>query len=1243
MIHKIGNLLLWALAATTLALALLSVAVRVFLLTLDDARPFLTQKVAAMLNADMSVARASSEWLGAYPTVVLEDVVLQFHGAQAVHRFEHVSFSLDMAGSLLELALVPGNVLVLSGSVHLWRMADGSWTLEGMPLDMQRSRRALPFNQLRARAIDVTLQDRTTEGRLHLGLVDADLNRDLQGLEIQARNRHDPPRAGGVEVLARFDATGSGRVALRVAGMPAEKLRVWLPDWLRQGLAWLPGDVQTWLEARSTWRAGVPHAIAMQVELVRPAPAKWRHMAAMLEWGENGKGDRLRLEDLQLDQGTVLAQGRLDRHAGGMRWALAGLDVAAVRQWAEIVGQAAWAERLPVRFEAGRILSLHGSHRGSAGLDGLALELAFRDVAVADASGGLRLGKLHGELAMGEQRIRMHLESEALQADYAPWNFSNRQFGSVRMHADGQWDGATCCTLHLREFEVSGPALQMRGSGSLQSGASGRVRLNAEIGTADLPAVSQWLPPGLLLEADEAWVRTAFKAGRLHQARLRLDLPLAEEGAAASPFELTLDGGFEELELDYESPLPPLRAARGHVHLDKASLHVVLRTGKILKSALSHGAVWIEDLNLMEMQASGLAHGPAEDPPAYLEKVEVLAPGVLATVKLQGVSEMSFQFDMPLDKRIKKRAHVTAQLKYADNQLHVPVNGMRLHKVAGDLHFADDQLHGKLRARLDEDGEEGPIVIETVKGDLRIAARMKASPKAFMPQTVRPSFGWLSGQSDWDIELLIPGNLLAPGVLSPTRTKRRHVTAVARSNLNGITLDMPKPLGKRQDDVAAIEIRTELGVKRKAHVAINYANRVHAALQATTRRVTGTIYLGSEQPEASPKALVLTGRLARADIGEWMDWLASGAGTGEAMPEISALEIGALTGYGIDLENAKLSVRPEQGGWGVFLDVDEMRGSLHVPQASGQPVRGAFETMYFRVPEAEAEPASGDARLKPQDLAPLDLTFAQLHLGGYSLQNVALQSAAEEQGLRIAKLHAEADHFNADLTGHWQVTQDGEQTLLRGTAHSGNMAETLNYWSIGHSLRQGDLTLTGTVQWPGAPSDYAFRAVQGRIDLKGRDGRIRHLAPEYARVLALLNLEMIFDRLELDFDDVLRGGFTYQSAEGQFDVRDGSLHTQGFRIMGPSAQFLLVGRIGVTNEDYDLKVIATPETSVLLPVAAGAVAGPLGIGVAYLGDKLLEFFGTGINKATTVAYRVTGTWSEPVVEEIVAASGAGAE
>ena len=144
-------------------------------------------------------------------------------------------------------------------------------------------------------------------------------------------------------------------------------------------------------------------------------------------------------------------------------------------------------------------------------------------------------------------------------------------------------------------------------------------------------------------------------------------------------------------------------------------------------------------------------------------------------------------------------------------------------------------------------------------------------------------------------------------------------------------------------------------------------------------------------------------------------------------------------------------------------------------------------------------------------------------------------------------------------------------------------------------------------------------------------------------MLALLNLEMIFDRLELDFDDVLRGGFTYQSAEGQFDVRDGSLHTQGFRIMGPSAQFLLVGRIGVTDEDYDLKVIATPETSVLLPVAAGAVAGPLGIGVAYLGDKLLEFFGTGINKATTVAYRVTGTWSEPVVEEIVAASGAGAE
>ncbi len=1235
MIHKLGNFLAWTLAAAALALALISIVVRVLLFTLDDARPFLAQKVAETLNAKMSVGRASSEWLGTYPTIVLEDVTLRFHGAQAVHRFEHMSFSLDIVGSFLELAPVPGNFLVLHGSVHLWRMADGSWTLEGMPLDVQQSRWAFPFNQVRVRDVDVTLQDRATEERLHLGSVDVDMTHNFRGLEIQARARKGSQHAGSAELHARFDAQGSGRAVLHTAKTQAGKLRLWLPEWVQQSLAWLPADTQVWLDAQSAWHAGALQSVVMHVELARPAHADWRHMSSMLEWREDGEGDRLRLENLRLDQDLVMAQGRLARYGGGMHWSLAGLDVMAAQRWAGAVGLEAWMELLPMRVEAGEVLSMQGTSRESEGPDGLALDMEFRDVQVASESGEFGLGKLHGELAVAKRRIRMELKSEALTVDYAPWNFSSMSLGSARMQADGRWTDAMCCMLNLREFEISGPALQVRGSGGIRPEDSGRVLLNAEIVDADMHAVSQWLPPGLLLEADEEWVRTAFKAGRLHQARLRLDAPLEGEDTAASPFELTLDGSFEGLELDYEPPLSRLREAKGHVHLDKASLHVVLQAGKMRESALSHGAVWIEDLGLMEMQASALAHGPAEDPPAYLEEVDALGPAFLETVELAGESETYFQMELPLDERIRKQERVTGRLAYAGNELRIPANDLLLQEVSGELHLEDEALHGALQGKLSRQGEMGAIKVETVEGEIRVAATMQASPKAFMPQAVRPSFAWLTGQSDWAIEVLIPG--------VSERSKRRHVDIVAQSDFKGVALDMPEPLGKRKEEAQPVEVQAALDMERKARVVVNYDNRVQAVLDATTRRVTGTIQLGSQRPVAAPKALVLTGRLEQADIGAWMDWMERGAGMGGALPEISALEIGALKGYGIDLENARLSVRPEQEGWGVFIDAGEVRGSMHVPKASGQPVRGAFEQMHFRMQDAEDDPAPSSARMKPQDVSPLELTFDQLQLGQYALQNVALHAAPDEQGLRFDKVHAEASRFNADLTGHWRLTQDGEQTLLSGTAHSGDLEETLRSWGISHSLRQGRMTLTGAVQWPGAPSDYAFQALQGQIEIKGRDGRIRHLTPEYARLLALLNLEMIFDRLELDFDDVLRGGFTYQSAEGKFDIQSGNLYTTGFRIVGPSAQFLLVGRIGIADEDYDLQVVATPETSVLLPVAAGAVAGPVGIGAAYIGNKLLELFGAGINKATTVAYRVTGSWSEPVVEEIPVENDAGGE
>ncbi len=1223
--NRLGGYLGLALIAAVGALALASTALRVVLLTLDDVHPYLSRWASESFEVQMEIGQAASEWRGVYPSILLDDVTLKFDDAGVEHRFGQVALSLDLLKSLFSLSLVPEQISVSGGVIRLQRLEDGQWGFAGMPDGRLGADMNLPVDRIHLRQVATVLFDQKSGERLDLGEVDMDMAFGLWGLEVVARNRTKESGGFGFELQAEFNAMDSGNGIVRLERMRWAQLLPWLPDNARPLAERLPAHADLRAEAQLTWEGGTPQLAGAWVELEQPrsGDADWQRVAAALKWRTLEEGYAVALEQLELEQHEVAAGAYIEHSEQLTRGYLTSLDIKRARRMAGVAGYR-MEDFLPGSITSGTLSRLSGEihwgdplrYRIDAGLEGLELSIPEQ---------GIRVTGIDGTVGGSEQGIRLSLDAKDPVIFYAPWHLDEFRPGLAKFQLDW-WPTEDCCAFKLTNLQVSNPALQLRGALSMGAGEQRILRAELDIEHADLAAVSQWVPPGLLLEADDRWVRSAFKAGRLSDARLRLAGPLSPNMLAAVDSELTLDGYLHEVDLDYEPGLPMFKGIEGGVFLDKSSLHLIIREAALKESGITHGALWIGDLSLMDMHSSSVADGPVRDVPEFLEQIEWMPPMFNQVLAFEGNSKLEVQMNLPLDNRLDHEPVVKGILKLSDNRLDIAANDVRLDAIKGKLEYEDEVFSGSLDAKFA--GHPARIGLTTIStGDVQVKIQASASITDYLPQEIRPAFSWLKGHSAWDLELLLPG--------VTEKSRREHLTVQARSDLRGAAIDLPKPLGKPANSGQPIQVAADIEFDGEGDFTVKYVDRARARIKVpSSGAVSGTVALGSEMPPARADAkLILTGILAETNVQDWIDWRERRAGSGEIGLEIEGLKLGLLKVGGFEIRDAEVAARFTEEFDRFALDAPIMQGVIDVPKEEGGRTRGAFNWLRFSESHLETVADVESTDLNPASIPPLDLEFKLLQIGPYEMQDATLMTSPGDRRLTIDKLQAKSHQFDMNLNGYWKLEDGQHRTLLQGQAHTDNLHETLNHWSIANPLRKGVFDMDVALQWPGAPQDYEFKSLQGSVDIKGKDGRIRNVAPELARILALLNLEMIFKRLSLDFDDVVRGGFTYETAEGEFSFLQGHMNTSEFRIIGPSAQFLIIGRIGVEDEDYDLVVVATPETSALLPVI-GAVGGPLGVAGVYVGNKVLEWLGLGIDDATAVTYRVTGPWSDPVIEEV---------
>jgi uncharacterized protein YhdP len=196
---------------------------------------------------------------------------------------------------------------------------------------------------------------------------------------------------------------------------------------------------------------------------------------------------------------------------------------------------------------------------------------------------------------------------------------------------------------------------------------------------------------------------------------------------------------------------------------------------------------------------------------------------------------------------------------------------------------------------------------------------------------------------------------------------------------------------------------------------------------------------------------------------------------------------------------------------------------------------------------------------------------------------------------------------------------------------SNNIGETLEGLGWQRSVDRGSLNAEFNARWPAEPYKISWANMKGKSSFDMANGEILEVEPGAGgRLLGLLNIFKLTNRLVFDFDDVTRKGFAFDYIKGDFEFLNGDGTLKKFDVSAPAADINMFGSIGLIKRDYGLLMRVKPHTDTLT-FAGGALLGGVAVGAGLaLIQKVFDLGVIGHN-----VYSITGSWDDPEIEKIV--------
>lgn len=185
------------------------------------------------------------------------------------------------------------------------------------------------------------------------------------------------------------------------------------------------------------------------------------------------------------------------------------------------------------------------------------------------------------------------------------------------------------------------------------------------------------------------------------------------------------------------------------------------------------------------------------------------------------------------------------------------------------------------------------------------------------------------------------------------------------------------------------------------------------------------------------------------------------------------------------------------------------------------------------------------------------------------------------------------------------------------------------------TISGGKGAISASIQWNGRIDDFDITRTIATINVDIKDGKFLKIDTSssiLSQLIGIINLQYLFNFINLSFGDTLQNGFYFNKLTMHSYVMNSKLNIKDLDISSASATVSSHGIIDLENDTIDMHMSVAPHLSVGVAVAAGVVTLQPWIGLAVFGGELL--LGSPINKLFTVSFRISGSLSNPIIEQI---------
>lgn len=611
----------------------------------------------------------------------------------------------------------------------------------------------------------------------------------------------------------------------------------------------------------------------------------------------------------------------------------------------------------------------------------------------------------------------------------------------------------------------------------------------------------------------------------------------------------------------------------------------------------------------------------------------------LASLDLRGILDLDLQLEVPLYPE-NDTVLTQGDIVFVNNQatLHFGSTEMKLDKITGGLNFSEK---GVLDSQLSTMFLGSPVTVlmhpvqKPLKG-LQISFHGHSTIMELQRVFHLP------------LLTLLNGPLNMNGLLTLTDASDAFDILQLKSSLHDVRIALPEPLGKKRGLNAPLVLKMSFGHQKAMRLNVQYDKRLSADLwfdlnKNQTELNRGEILIG-QASAVSPaeKGLKISGKLPFFDQKQWLDAFAKMPVDKSAPSLVDSVRWLDLTFEKLNVFHQHITniglkaVQFANHEWSLKIAQKEVSADVRF-QPTTRTLTGTIERLHIdKSMLSQKTTAQEEEKMSPEDIPNLQLLIKHFLYDDIDVGEVAIESKSTKTMFDVRSCKVTSPAYELALKGKWVKRHTQNNTDVEAELNTKSLSALLTHWHIKPTVEAKNGSISFDGRWAGAPSDFSWANVTGNLQVLFKGGRIKDLGSAaegkigFGKVLSIFSLQTIPRRLKLDFSDLSQNGYSFDQFKGDFKLKNGVLNTQNSIMDGPVAYVGMTGDVDIVKQLFQLQVRVTPYVMASLPVVATIVGGPVAGIATWAASKIIN---QGMYKVTAYSYKVSGPWSDPVVEQ----------